>query len=153
MSEYRAKVEWRLQGAFEYKSYSRTHDLSFEGGIHVPGNAAAGNIPPSVPPAHGVDPEQAFVASLSACHMLWFLHLACRAKFIVTRYVDEASGVLEKNAAGVMMMTRVTLHPAVTFSGTPPTPEEYEKLHHRAHEECFIANSVTSKIECLPTIA
>jgi organic hydroperoxide reductase OsmC/OhrA len=153
MSDYRAKVEWRLQGAFEYKSYSRAHDLSFEGGIHVPGNAAAGNIPPSVPAAHGMDPEQAFVASLSACHMLWFLHLACRAKFTVTRYVDEASGVLEKNAAGVMMMTKVTLRPAVTFSGARPTPEEHEMLHHRAHEECFIANSVASKIECLPTIA
>jgi organic hydroperoxide reductase OsmC/OhrA len=126
--------------------------MEFAGGIRVPGNAAAGNIPASVPAANGVDPEQAFVASLSACHMLWFLHLACRAKFTVTRYVDEASGVLEKDARGATMMTRVTLRPAVSFSGTAPTAEEHEQLHHQAHEECFIANSVKSEVQCLPTI-
>jgi organic hydroperoxide reductase OsmC/OhrA len=153
MSEHRATIEWKLQGAFEYKSYSRTHTIEFEGGIRVPGNAAAGNIPASVPAAHGVDPEQAFVASLSSCHMLWFLHLASKAKFTVTRYVDDASGILEKNAQGIAMMTRVTLRPAVSFSGTAPTAEEHQRLHHKAHEECFIANSVKSEVECLPTIS
>ena len=153
MSEHKSRVEWNLKGPFDYKTYSRAHDISFEGGIHVPGNAAAGNIPPTVPAAHGVDPEQAFVASLSTCHMLWFLHLATRAKLTVTRYVDEASGVLEKNAAGVAMMTKVTLRPAVSFSGTPPTKEEHERLHHEAHKECYIANSVKSEVECLPTIS
>ena len=153
MSEHRAKVEWNLQGAFEYKSYSRAHDIAFGGGIRVPGNAAAGNIPATVPAVHGADPEQAFVASLSACHMLWFLHVACRAKFTVRRYVDEAFGVLEKNTAGVPMMTRVTLRPAVSFSGIPPTPEEHARLHHEAHEKCFIANSVKSEVACLPTIS
>lgn len=153
MSEHKARVEWNLQGAFEYKTYSRTHSMDFGGGLVVAGNAAAGNIPPTVPAAHGVDPEQAFVASLSTCHMLWFLHVACRAKFTVTRYLDEASGVLEKGPQGKWMMTRVTLRPAVSFSGTPPTPEQHEQLHHKAHEECYIANSVTSGIECLPTIS
>ena len=153
MSEHKARVEWNLQGAFEYKTYSRTHRMDFGGGLVVPGNAAAGNIPPTVPAAHGVDPEQAFVASLSACHMLWFLHLAGRAKFTVTRYVDEASGVLEKDAAGVMMMTKVALRPAVSFSGSSPTTDEYERLHHKAHEECFIANSVKTKVTCLPTLS
>jgi organic hydroperoxide reductase OsmC/OhrA len=153
MSEHKSRVEWNLKGPFEYKIYSRAHDISFEGGIHVPGNAAPANIPPTVPAAHGVDPEQAFVASLSTCHMLWFLHLATRAKLTVTRYVDEASGVLEKNPAGVSMMTRVTLRPAVSFSGTPPTVEEHERLHHKAHEECFIANSVKSEVVCLPSIS
>ena len=153
MSEHKARVEWNLQGPFEYKSYSRAHTIEFEDGIRVPGNAAAGNIPATVPPAPGADPEQQFVASLSTCHMLWFLHLASRAKFTVTRYVDEASGVLEKNAQDVAMMTRVTLRPAVSFSGTPPTVEEHERLHHKAHEECFIANSVKSTVECLPSIS
>ena len=153
MSEHRAKVEWNLQGAFEYQSYSRTHGMEFDGGIRVPGNAAAGNLPATVPAAHGVDPEQAFVASLSTCHMLWFLHVACRAKFTVTRYMDEASGVLEKNPEGIVMMTRVTLRPSVSFSGTTPTADEHARLHHEAHEKCFIANSVKSEVACLPTIS
>jgi organic hydroperoxide reductase OsmC/OhrA len=153
MSEHRAKVSWRLEGAFDYKTYSRAHTIEFEGGVRVAGNAAAGNIPATVQPSAGADPEQAFVASLSACHMLWFLHLACRAKFTVARYVDEASGVLEKNSAGLAMMTRVTLRPAVSFSGTAPTKEEHERLHHGAHKACFIANSVKSEVTCLPTLS
>jgi organic hydroperoxide reductase OsmC/OhrA len=153
MSEHRAKITWQLQGPFDYKTYSRAHAIEFEGGISVPGNAAAGNIPATVTPAAGIDPEQAFVASLSSCHMLWFLHLACREKLTVTRYVDEASGVLEKNAAGVMAMTRVTLRPAVSFSGKAPTPEEHARLHHAAHEKCFIANSVSSEVLVEPRIA
>ena len=153
MSEYRATIEWRLQGEFDYAKYSRAHVLDFGHGLRLPGNAAPGNIPKTVAWAAGADPEQQFVAALSACHMLWFLHLACRAKFTVTRYVDEASGVLEKNAQGVMAMTRVTLRPAVSFSGTAPTPEEHERLHHQAHKECFIANSVKSEVECLPTLS
>jgi len=153
MSENTARVEWNLQGAFEYKTYSRAHSMDFGGGIVVPENAAAGNIPPTVPAAHGADPEQAFVASLSACHMLWFLHLANRAKFTVTRYVDEASGVLEKGPGGKWMMTRVTLRPAVTFSGTAPSADEHEQLHHKAHEECYVANSVRTQVTCLPAVA
>jgi organic hydroperoxide reductase OsmC/OhrA len=153
MSEHKVRVEWRLQGGFEYKSYPRTHSIEFEGGIRVPGNAAPENIPATVAPARGVDPEQAFVASLSSCHMLWFLHIACRAKLVVTNYVDEASGVLEKGPQGVPMMTRITLRPVVSFSGTPPTPEQHARLHHEAHEKCFIANSVKSEVTCLPTIS
>jgi organic hydroperoxide reductase OsmC/OhrA len=153
MSEHRAKVEWTLNGPFDYETYPRLHRVGFGAGIHYPGTAAPANIPASVPPAPGVDPEQAFVASLSACHMLWFLHLACRAKLTVTRYVDDASGILDKGPTGAMTITRVTLRPAVSFSGAPPTPEEHARLHHVAHEKCFIANSVTSEVECLPTIS
>ena len=153
MSEHRARVEWKLQGSFDYKTYSRAHDIAFEHDVRVPGNAAPGNIPATVPAAAGVDPEQAFVASLSSCHMLWFLQVACRAKFTVTRYVDEATGVLEKNVQGVSMMTRVTLKPAVSFAGTPPTAEEHARLHHEAHEKCFIANSVKSEVACEPSIS
>jgi organic hydroperoxide reductase OsmC/OhrA len=153
MSEYRATVEWRGQTAdFDYKTYNRSHTLAFEGGIRVPASAAPANIPPTAAGAPGVDPEQAFVASLSSCHMLWFLHLACRAKFVVERYVDEASGVLEKNAEGRMAMTRVTLRPAVSYAGRAPSAEEHAQLHEGAHDECFIANSVKTEVVIEPRI-
>jgi organic hydroperoxide reductase OsmC/OhrA len=153
MSEYRATVEWaRSTVDFDYKTYNRTHTLAFEGGIRVPASAAPANIPPTAAGAPGVDPEQAFVASLSSCHMLWFLHLACRAKFIVDRYVDEASGVLEKNAEGRMAMTRVTLRPVVSYAGRAPGVEEHTQLHEGAHDKCFIANSVKTEVVIEPRI-
>ena len=147
MSEHCATVEWKRQGEFVYETYSRTHTLRFEGGISVPGNAAPANIPKTVPPAAGVDPEEAFVASLSSCHMLWFLHLACQRKFVVDRYVDEAVGVLDKT-----WMSQVTLRPIVTFSGKAPTDEEHRALHHKAHEKCYIANSVKTEVRVEPQI-
>jgi len=153
MSEYRATIDWRLAGEFRYETYSRAHSIDFGRGIRVAGNAAPGNIPRTVPAAAGVDPEQQFVASLASCHMLWFLHLANRSNLVVARYVDEASGVLEKNAEGREAMTRVTLRPLVTFSGTPPSVEDHGKLHAKAHERCFIANSVRSEIVLEPRIA
>jgi len=154
MSEYQATVEWRRQTAdFDYQTYNRTHSLSFDGGIRVPASAAPGNIPRTAAGAPGVDPEQAFVASLSSCHMLWFLHLACRAKFVVDRYVDEAFGVLEKNTEGRMAMTRVTLRPAVTYAGRAPSGEEHAQLHERAHDACFIANSVKTEVVIEPRVA
>jgi organic hydroperoxide reductase OsmC/OhrA len=153
MSEYRATVEWRRQTAdFDYKTYNRSHTLAFEGGIRVPASAAPANIPPTAAGAPGVDPEQAFVASLSSCHMLWFLHFACRAKFVVERYVDDASGVLEKNAEGRMAMTRVTLRPVVTYAGRAPSAEEHAQLHAGAHDKCFIANSVKTEVVIAPRI-
>jgi len=153
MSEYRATVEWRLAGEFRYDTYSRSHSIDFGQGIRVAGNAAAGNIPETVPAAAGADPEQQFVASLASCHMLWFLHLANRQNLVVEHYVDEASGVLEKNAEGREAMTRVTLRPSVTFSGAAPSVEDHGKLHEKAHERCFIANSVRSEIVLDPRIA
>ena len=153
MSEHRARIEWNPQGAFEHKTYSRTHGMDFGRSIVVPGNAAAVNVPPTVPAAHGVDPEQAFVASLSTCHMLWFLHLASRAKLTVTRYLDEASGVLQKGPQGKWMMNRVRLRPAVTFSGTAPAAQEHGQLHHKTHEECYVANSVRTQVICLAAVA
>lgn len=153
MSEYKATIEWRRQSAdFDHKTYNRSHTLAFEGGIRVPATAAPANLPPSAAGAAGVDPEQAFVASLSSCHMLWFLHLASRAGFVVDRYVDEASGVLEKNAEGRIAMTRVTLRPVVSFAGRTPTGEEHAKLHEGAHDKCFIANSVKTDVAIEPGI-
>jgi organic hydroperoxide reductase OsmC/OhrA len=154
MSEHRATVEWQRQTAqFDYQTYNRSHTLVFEGGIRVPASAAPANIPASAVGTPGVDPEQAFVASLSSCHMLWFLHLASRAGLVVEHYVDEALGVLEKNAAGRMAMTRVTLRPAVTYAGRRPTSEEHAQLHEEAHDKCFIANSVKTQVAMEPRIA
>lgn len=154
MSEHRATVEWQRQTAqFDYQTYNRSHTLVFEGGIRVPASAAPANIPASAVGTPGVDPEQAFVASLSSCHMLWFLHLASRAGLVVEHYVDEALGVLEKNAAGRMAMTRVTLRPAVTYAGRRPTSEEHAQLHEEAHDKCFIANSVKTEVAMEPRIA
>jgi len=154
MSEHRATIDWRLEAAeFKYESYNRSHALAFDYGVRVPGAAAPANIPPTAVGAPGVDPEQSFVAAISACHMLWFLHLACNRKLKVTRYRDEAVGVLEKRADGKEAITRVTLRPAVSFDGTPPTSEQHAQLHEKAHERCFIANSVNSDIVVEPAIA
>jgi len=147
VSEHRATAEWKRQGEFVYETYSRSHTLRFEGGISVPGNAAPANIPKTVPPAAGVDPEEAFVASLSSCHMLWFLHLACQRKFLVDRYIDDAVGVLDRT-----WMSQVTLRPVVTFSGKAPSDEEHRALHHKAHEKCYIANSVKTDVRIEPRI-
>ena len=148
MSEHRATTEWSRDGQpFVYETYSRKHEIRFENGITVPGNAAPANIPKTVAPAPGVDPEQMFIAALSSCHMLWFLHVAQVRKFVIDRYVDEAVGVLDKDR-----MSKVTLHPVVTFSGKAPTEEEHRALHHKAHGKCFIANSVKTEVVVEPTI-
>jgi organic hydroperoxide reductase OsmC/OhrA len=153
VSEYRAAIEWVLSSEFLYETYSRAHVIDFGHGIRLAGNAGPGNVPKTVQWTPGADPEQQFVASLSTCHMLWFLHLAHDAKFVVEHYRDESSGVLAKNAEGRMAMTTVTLRPAVTFAGARPTPEQFAQLHHRTHERCFIANSVKTEVIVEPSIA
>jgi organic hydroperoxide reductase OsmC/OhrA len=154
MSEHRARIEWeRRTGDFAYNTYNRSHAVAFEGGIRVPATGSPVNIPPTAVEGPGMDPEQAFVAAISSCHMLWFLHLACRAKLVIDRYVDEASGVLEKNAEGRMAMTRVALRPVVSFAGRAPSTEEHRQLHDGAHERCFISNSVKTEVSVEPRIA
>jgi organic hydroperoxide reductase OsmC/OhrA len=151
MSIHEATVEWRrLTPDFEYATYDRGHWFAFGEDIRVPATAARANVPPTAPLSPGVDPEQAFVASLSSCHMLWFLHLACAAKLIVERYVDRAAGVLEQNPEGRLAMTRVTLKPSVTFSGAQPNETEVRALHAKAHAKCFIANSVKTEVTVEP---
>ena len=101
----------------------------------------------------GVDPEEAFVASLSSCHMLWFLSIAAKRRFRIDRYADRATGLMEKNADGKLAMTVVTLRPRVDFSGDKrPTPQQIAELHHAAHDECFVANSVRTEVRCEPVI-
>jgi organic hydroperoxide reductase OsmC/OhrA len=155
MSTYTADVLWlRNEGDFIGNRYSRSHKLRFDGGLEVPGSSSPQVVPSPMSDAAALDPEEAFVASLSSCHMLWFLSLAARRKFCVDRYFDAASGVLEKNAEGKLAMTVVTLHPDVMFAGARvPTPAELKQLHHDAHDACFIANSVKTDVRCEPVYA
>lgn len=151
MGNYTATIEWQRNGAnFEDRKYSRAHRWVFDGGVVVPGSSSPHvvRVPMSDPAA--VDPEEAFVASLSSCHMLWFLDLASRADFIVDEYRDAATGTMAKNADGKLAMTLVVLNPEVVFVGRQPTAEEFSQLHHRAHEECFIAASVKTEVRCEP---
>jgi organic hydroperoxide reductase OsmC/OhrA len=154
MSEHTATVHWQRHAheVFSDNRYHRRHDWHFDGGAVVPGSSAPTSVPlPWSDPA-AVDPEEAFVASLSSCHLLWFLHLAGKAGWVVDDYQDDAVGVMARNAAGRMAITAVTLRPAVRFAGTQPTAEQHEQLHHDAHAQCYIANSVTSELRCEPTL-
>jgi organic hydroperoxide reductase OsmC/OhrA len=153
MAEHSATVEWQLQGEFKYEVYSRAHTIDFGKGVRLSGNAAAGNIPKTAPGTPGADPEQQLVAALSSCHMLWFLHLACNRNFVVESYRDDASGVLAKDGDGKEAVTRITLRPIVKFSGVSPSDEDHRDLHEKAHERCFIANSVKSEVILEPRIA
>ncbi len=149
---HKAQIRWsRGDAGFTDNRYSRAHSWHFDGGIEVPASSSPHvvKVPFSVEAA--VDPEEAFAASISSCHMLWFLSIAAQAGFRVDRYLDEAVAVMGKNAAGKTAVTLVTLHPHVTFSGARlPSHTQIEELHHKAHAECFIANSVTTDIRCEP---
>jgi organic hydroperoxide reductase OsmC/OhrA len=152
MSDYTASTHWeRGDQVFTDRRYSRRHLMLFDGGATVPGSSSPHSVrvPYSDPAA--VDPEEAFVASLSTCHMLWFLDIACRAGWLVDDYRDDAIGTMAANAQGRMAMTVVTLRPAVRFSGAKrPDAAEIARLHHHAHEECYIANSVKTEVRCEP---
>ena len=152
MSHYTAIVSWtRGDQAFLDNRYSRGHVWRFDGGIEVPASSSPSVIPLPMSRAEAVDPEEAFVASLSSCHMLWFLSLAAKAGFIVDRYEDRAEGLMAKNQQGKFAMTRVTLRPLVVFSGAHlPDKARLEGLHHAAHEECYIASSVRTEVLCEP---
>ena len=152
MGHYKVEVFWeRGDQAFVDNRYSRRHVLCFDGGVQVPASSSPGVVPVPMSDASAVDPEEAFVASLSSCHMLWFLSLAAQRKLRVDSYFDAADGLLKKNAEGKLAMTRVTLRPKVAFSGDrTPTREELDQLHHQAHEECFLARSVKTEMRCEP---
>ena len=149
MSTYTATIRWSRtgDGDFTKGQYSRAHEWAFDGGAVVPASASPHVVPAPWSEPAGVDPEEAFVASLSSCHMLFFLDFARRAGFVLDDYVDEAEGVLEKRSDGKMAMTGVTLRPRVRWSGNPPNEAALADLHHHAHEACFIANSVTTEVK------
>jgi organic hydroperoxide reductase OsmC/OhrA len=150
VSTYTANVRWsRGDQRFTDHRYSRAHSWRFDGGAVVPGSSSPQVVPePGSDPA-AVDPEEAFVASLSSCHMLWFLDLAARRGLVVDAYEDDAEGIMAKNAEGRMAITVVTLRPRVAFAGeVRPTRADVEALHERAHSRCFIASSVKSEVRC-----
>ena len=148
MSIYAATIRWsrKGEGDFAKGQYSRAHEWAFDGGAVVPASASLHIVPAPWSDAAGVDPEEAFVASLSSCHMLFFVDFARRAGFVVETYVDEAESMLEKGADGRMAMTRVTLRPRIEWGGDTPNAAALADLHHKAHEACFIANSVTTVV-------
>jgi organic hydroperoxide reductase OsmC/OhrA len=152
MSIYTAIISWeRGDQAFIDNRFSRAHRWRFDGGVEVPASSSPHVVSPPLSDTEAVDPEEAFVASLSSCHMLWFLSIAAKRKFRIDRYTDNAEGTLAKNADGKAAVTRVTLRPDVSFSGGKiPSREELDRMHHEAHEECFIANSVKSEVRCEP---
>ena len=146
--EYQALIHWaRGTAVFTDQRYSRGHTWRFDGGTEVPASSSPSVVRAPFSVEAAVDPEEAFVASLSSCHMLWFLHLAAEAGWCVDDYRDAASGVMGRNAEGRTAMLRVTLRPQVRFAGTrQPERAALELLHHRAHEACFIANSVKTEV-------
>jgi organic hydroperoxide reductase OsmC/OhrA len=148
MSSYTATVRWSRDGADDFAKgqYSRAHQWAFDGGAIVPASASPHVVGTRWSDEAGIDPEEAFIASLSSCHMLFFLDFARRDGWVIDSYVDEAEGVLEKREDGKMAMTRVVLHPQIEWSGNAPDASAVEALHHRAHEACFIANSVTTAV-------
>ncbi|HEU5468466.1 MAG TPA: OsmC family protein [Steroidobacteraceae bacterium] len=152
MGQYHAVIEWSREGArFTDNRYSRGHRWRFDGGVEVPASASPHVVPLPMSVAAAVDPEEAFVAALSSCHMLFFLSLAAKQGFIVDGYRDEAVGVMEKDASGRLAMTRVTLCPDVRYDGDKrPSRAEEDALHHASHEECFIARSVKTEVACEP---
>lgn len=147
MSEYFARVEWkRGSQVFSDKKYSRAHEWQFEGGIVIPASSSPHIVPLPMSVAENVDPEEAFVASISSCHMLFFLDFASRKNLIVEQYTDNAIGTLATGPNGKQMMTEVLLRPAVTFVGERPNAEVLQALHHQSHEACFIANSILTNV-------
>jgi organic hydroperoxide reductase OsmC/OhrA len=148
MSDHRATIVWTRTGPNFLKGhFSREHTWTFDGGVTVPASPSPTIIPLPWSNPQGVDPEEAFVAAIASCHMLTFLWLAARRGFEVDRYEDEAVGVLTKNEQRVPWVSAVTLHPRLVYGGEKrPTHDEEAALHHAAHEQCFIANSVKTAI-------
>lgn len=152
MATHTATVSWdRFDAAFTDNRYSRAHRWMFDGGATIPASSSPHVVAVPMSDPMGVDPEEAFVASLSSCHMLWFLSIAARHGYVVDRYEDQAVGTMARNAEGRRAMTRVVLRPAVAFGGErQPTAEEMHALHDEAHHECYIANSVRTEVVVEP---
>ena len=150
MSEHKATVRWTLAAdaeAFLKGRYSREHTWAFDGGLTVPASPSPGVVPAPWSNPSNVDPEEAYVAAISSCHMLTFLYVAMRQGFLVESYEDDAVGVMRKNESGAIWVSAVTLNPRIAYGGDKlPTAADVDRLHHLAHEQCFIANSVRTEI-------
>ena len=152
MGEYRAVVEWSRDGArFTDNRYSRAHRWSFDGGIEVAASASPSVVPAPHSVAAAVDPEEAFVAALASCHMLWFLSFAAKAGFVVESYRDEARAALVRDQDGGQSIHEVVLSPAVRFHAAKrPSSDQHRALHEQAHAACFLARSVRCDVRCEP---
>jgi organic hydroperoxide reductase OsmC/OhrA len=149
LASYEATVRWRCRPdeRFIDGRYSRAHEWQFDGGAHVHASASPHVVRTPFSDPSGVDPEEAFVAALASCHMLFFLALAAKQGFAIMTYEDNAIGVMSKPSEGREWMTNVTLHPQVAFTGDKrPIADEVDALHHQAHEACYIANSVKTEV-------
>ncbi len=155
MSRYVAEVVWqRGEQPFTDDRYSRRHVLRFDGGLEVPGSSSPQVVPVPLSDPAALDPEEAFVASLASCHMLWFLSIAARRHFVVDSYRDAAEGVMARDGGGRMAMTAVTLRPCASFAASRgPDREELIAMHEAAHDACFIANSVRTAVHVEPEVA
>jgi organic hydroperoxide reductase OsmC/OhrA len=153
MSEHKAVISWtHSRGDFLKGAYSREHTWTFDGGVVVPASPAPSSAPSPYSNAANVDPEEAFVAAISSCHMLTFLYLAYKSGIEVTAYEDEAAGVMTKNERGISWVSSVVLSPRIAYRGAKiPSRDEELQLHHDAHEQCFIANSVKTAITVIPS--
>ncbi|TBR43548.1 OsmC family peroxiredoxin [Marinomonas agarivorans] len=149
MAEHYATITWQRADdeAYVDNQYSRGHTWAFDGGVTVPASSSPHVVPLPYSVAENVDPEEAFVASLSSCHMLFFLSIAAKKRYVIDLYTDQAVGTMGENTSGKMAVTKVILRPKVIFSGDKqPSSEQLEAMHHQAHELCFIANSVTAEV-------
>ncbi len=155
MSSHQAEIIWSREGAdFLSQRYSRRHEWRFDGGARVSASSSPQVVPLPWSDPSAVDPEEALVASVSSCHMLWFLSIAAKAGWAVDRYTDAADGLMARDAQGRQAITRITLRPEVRFAaGRQPSRSEIDAMHHEAHGACFIANSLRSDIRCEPVYA
>ena len=147
--EYTATVSWHRGSSepFTDNKYSRAHTWAFDGGVTVPASSSPLSVRLPLSRADAVDPEEALVASLSSCHMLTFLYLAAKQGHVIESYDDAAVGIMSKNERGKLFVSKVTLRPRIVFSGPrQPSAAELAQLHHHAHEECYIANSVRTEV-------
>lgn len=149
MSEYYATINWKRapDEIYSDNKYSRAHDWTFDGGVTVPASSSPHVVPLPYSVEANVDPEEAFIAALSSCHMLVFLAIAAKRRYVIDAYEDKAIGIMEADSEGRVSITKVTLRPNIVFSGDKqPTFAQLEKMHHQSHKECFIANSVKTDV-------
>jgi len=146
MAGHDVRIVWASDGDFLSGRYSRRHEWQFDGGAVVAASSSPHVVRPPLSDPAAVDPEEALVAAVSSCHMLWFLDLARRAGFDLASYVDDATGTMGEIEPGRVALTRITLRPDIVFVGRQPSAEELGQLHHQAHEHCFIANSLKSEV-------
>jgi organic hydroperoxide reductase OsmC/OhrA len=149
MSEYKVKITWHRQidEEFVQSKYSRGHEWSFDGGTTIPASSSPHIVPLPYSVEANVDPEEAFVAALSSCHMLLFLSIAAKRRFVVDTYIDNAVGIMEQDENGRFSISKVVLRPEIVFSGDKqPSKEQVKKMHHQSHTQCFIANSVKTNV-------